>query len=98
MNPGVDFYFNKSINWKAALQQLRTITLGCGLTEELKWGVPCYTFQKSNIILRHVFKEYCTLLFFKGTLLKDSKKMLVQQTKNVLAARQIRFTHVREIV
>ncbi|MBC7828803.1 MAG: YdeI/OmpD-associated family protein, partial [Chitinophagaceae bacterium] len=76
----------------------RMIILDCGLTEELKWGVPCYTFQKSNIVLIHVFKEYCALLFFKGALLKDTHRLLIQQTKNVQAARQIRFTNVREIV
>ena len=77
---------------------MRTIVLDCGLTEELKWGVPCYTFQKSNIVLIHVFKEYCALLFFKGALLNDANGILIQQTKNVQAARQIRFTNVREIV
>ena len=77
---------------------MRTIILDCGLTEELKWGCPCYTFEKSNIVLIHEFKEYCALLFFKGALLKDAKGILVQQTKNVQAARQIRFTNVREIV
>src|SRR5262245_53596398 len=74
------------------------IILGCKLAEELKWGTPCYTFQKSNIVLIHVFKEYCALLFFKGALLKDPKGILIQQTENVQAARQIRFTNVREIV
>jgi uncharacterized protein YdeI (YjbR/CyaY-like superfamily) len=77
---------------------LRAIVLDCGLTEELKWGVPCYTFQKSNIVLIHVFKEYCAYLFFKGALLNDAKGILVQQTENVQAARQIRFTNVKEIV
>jgi uncharacterized protein YdeI (YjbR/CyaY-like superfamily) len=97
-NPKVDFYFNKSKKWQAELERLRTIILDCGLTEELKWGCPCYTFEKSNIVLIHEFKEYCALLFFKGALLKDAKGILVQQTKNVQAARQIRFTNVREIV
>jgi uncharacterized protein YdeI (YjbR/CyaY-like superfamily) len=97
-NPKVDFYFNKSKKWRAELERLRTIILDCGLTEELKWGCPCYTFEKSNIVLIHEFKEYCALLFFKGVLLKDGKGILVQQTKNVQAARQIRFTDVREIV
>ena len=98
MNPKVDFYFSRTKEWHEELGKLRKIILGCGLTEELKWGVPCYTFQKSNIVLMHVFKEYCALLFFKGVLLKDGKGILVQQTKNVQAARQIRFTDVREIV
>ena len=98
MNPKVDFYFSKAKKWQAELERLRMIVLDCGLTEELKWGVPCYTFQKSNIVLIHVFKEYCALLFFKGVLLNDAKGILIQQTKNVQAARQIRFTSVREIV
>ena len=74
------------------------IILDCGLTEELKWGCPCYTFENSNIVLIHVFKEYCALLFFKGALLKDANGILIQQTKNVQSARQIRFTNVQEIV
>jgi uncharacterized protein YdeI (YjbR/CyaY-like superfamily) len=98
MNPKVDFYFSNAKKWQEELEQLRMIVLDCGLTEELKWGVPCYTFQKSNIVLIHVFKEYCALLFFKGALLNDANRILVQQTKNVQAARQIRFTNVREIV
>ena len=98
MNPKVDFYFSKAKKWQKELEQLRTIVLDCGLTEELKWGVPCYTFQKSNIVLIHVFKEYCALLFFKGALLNDTNGILIQQTKNVQAARQIRFTSVREIM
>jgi uncharacterized protein YdeI (YjbR/CyaY-like superfamily) len=98
MNPKVDFYFNKAEKWREELAKLRTIVLDCPLTEELKWGVPCYTFQKSNIVLIHVFKEYCALLFCKGALLKDANGILIQQTENVQAARQIRFTHVREIV
>jgi uncharacterized protein YdeI (YjbR/CyaY-like superfamily) len=98
MNPKVDFYFNKARKWQQELEQLRMIVLDCGLTEELKWGVPCYTFQKSNIVLIHVFKEYCAVLFFKGALLNDPNGILIQQTKNVQAARQIRFTNAREIV
>ena len=97
MNPKVDFYFDKG-NWQKELEQLRRIVLSCGLTEELKWGCPCYTFQKSNIVLLHVFKEYCGLLFFKGALLDDAKGILVQQTKNVQSARQARFTNAKEIV
>ena len=92
MNPKVDFYFSKAKKWQEELEKLRMILLDCQLTEELKWGVPCYTFQKSNIVLIHVFKEYCALLFFKGTLLKDANNILIQQTENVQAARQIRFT------
>ena len=98
MNPKVDFYFDKAKKWQEELAQLRRIVLDCDLTEELKWGVPCYTFGKSNVVLIHVFKEYCALLFFKGALLQDTNGILVQQTKNVQAARQIRFTNVREIV
>jgi len=98
MNPKVDFYFKKAKNWQKELERLRKIILGCQLTEELKWGVPCYTFEKRNIVLIHVFKEYCALLFFKGALLKDAEGLLIQQTKNVQAARQIRFTSLREIV
>ncbi len=97
MNPKVDFYFSKA-KWQKELEQLRMIVLDCGLTEELKWGVPCYTFQKANIVLIHVFKEYCALLFFKGALLNDANGILIQQTKNVQAGRQIRFTNVREVV
>jgi uncharacterized protein YdeI (YjbR/CyaY-like superfamily) len=98
MNPKVDFFFSKAKKWQEEFEKLRTIVLDSGLTEELKWGVPCYTFQKSNIVLMHGFKEYCALLFFKGALLKDAKSILIQQTKNVQSARQIRFTNVREIV
>mgnify|MGYP000949939319 CR=1 FL=1 len=98
MNPKVDFYFNKGKKWQAEIEQLRTIVLDCMLSEELKWGVPCYTFQKSNIVLIHVFKEYCAFLFFKGALLHDAGGILVQQTENVQAARQIRFTSVQQIV
>lgn len=97
MNPKVDFYFSKEKTWQKEIEQLRKIVLDCGLNEELKWGCPCYTFEKHNIVLIHVFKEYCALLFFKGALLKDSKGILIQQTKNVQAARQVRFTSVGEI-
>jgi len=98
MNPKVDFYFIKAEKWRQELEHLRTLILDCQLTEELKWGVPCYSYQKKNIVLIHVFKEYCALLFFKGTLLKDEKGILIQQTENVQAARQVRFTDVREII
>lgn len=98
MNPKVDFYFNKAKKWQEEIEKLRNIILDCGLTETLKWGVPCYTFEKSNIVLIHVFKEYCAVLFFKGVLLKDTKGILIQQTENVQAARQVRFTNVQEII
>ena len=98
MNPKVDFYFDKAIKWQKEIEKLRMIVLDCGLNEELKWGCPCYTFQNSNIVLIHVFKEYCAFLFFKGALLNDTNGMLIQQTENVQGARQIRFTNVREIV
>lgn len=98
MNPKVDFYFTKAEKWQEELEQLRKIVLECELTEELKWGVPCYTFQKSNIVLIHDFKEYCALLFMKGALLDNANGLLIQQTENVQAARQIRFTNLREIV
>src|ERR1700704_5451165 len=98
MNPKVDKYLSKAKKWKKELEKLRMIILDCGLTEELKWGVPCYTFQKKNIVLIHVFKEYCAVLFFKGALLNDADGILIQQTKNVQVPRQIRFTNSREIV
>jgi uncharacterized protein YdeI (YjbR/CyaY-like superfamily) len=98
MNPKVDFYFQKEGKWQKELQTLRPVMLQCGLTEELKWGVPCYTFGKGNVVLIHVFKEYCALLYFKGALLNDPNGILIQQTKNVQSARQVRFTSVREIV
>jgi len=98
MNPKVDFYFSKAKKWQQEIKKLRMIILDCGLTEELKWGVPSYTFQKSNIVLIHVFKEYCALLFFKGALLNNTNGILIQQTKNVQAARQIRFSSIQEIV
>ncbi|GLU55383.1 hypothetical protein Dfri01_48440 [Dyadobacter frigoris] len=97
MNPKADFYFDKGKQWQEEIQLLRAIVLECGLTEELKWGCPCYTFHKSNIVLIHVFKEYCALLFFKGALLQDTHGILIQQTENVQAARQIRFANVKEI-
>jgi uncharacterized protein YdeI (YjbR/CyaY-like superfamily) len=97
-NPKVDWFFTKATDWQEEYEKLRTICLGCGLTEELKWGCPCYTFEKRNIVLIHGFKEYCALLFFKGALLKDPQGILIQQTENVQAARQIRFTDVRQII
>lgn len=98
MNPKVDFFFNQAKKWQEEFEKLRMIILDCGLAEELKWGQPCYTLQNKNIVLMHGFKEYCALLFMKGALLHDSKGILIQQTENVQAARQIRFTNVREIV
>lgn len=83
--------------WHAELAALRALVLEAGLTEACKWGVPCYTFENGNVVLIHSFKEYCALLFFKGALLKDAKGILIQQTENVQAARQLRFTDVREI-
>ncbi len=98
MNPKVDAYLSKAKKWKEEFEALRMIALDCQLTEELKWGVPCYTFQDSNVMLIHGFKEYCALLFFKGALLKDAKRILITQTENTQAARQIRFTNVEEII
>ena len=98
MNPKVDWYFSKNENWEKEIKKLRMIILDCGLTEELKWGCPCYMYQDSNFVLIHVFKEYCAVLFFKGALLNDANGILVQQTENVQAARQIRFTNIQEIV
>jgi uncharacterized protein YdeI (YjbR/CyaY-like superfamily) len=98
MNPKVDEYLSRSKKWQEEFEKLKMIVLDCGLAEELKWGHPCYTFEKRNIVLIHGFKEYCALLFFKGALLNDAKGILIQQTENVQAARQIRFTNVREIV
>src|SRR6202041_3001504 len=97
MNPKVDFYFNQAEKWQKEFKKLRSIILDCQLTEELRWGKPCYTFQKSNIVLIHGFKEYCALLFMKGALLKDPHGILIQQTKNVQAARQIRFASLADI-
>src|SRR5205085_1332012 len=98
MNPKVDFFFDKAKKWQKEYEKLRTIILDCGLTEELKWGCPCYTFENRNIILIHGFKEYCAVLFFKGALLADPESILVQQTENVQSARQVRFTSLAQIV
>lgn len=98
MNSTVDFYFDNAKSWRKELTQLRIIVLDCGLTEVLKWGVPCYLFQHKNLLLIHTFKEYCALLFFKGALLNDSNGILIQQTKNVQSARQIRLTNIEEII
>ena len=98
MNPKVDWFFAKDTHWQKEYEKLRKIILDCGLIEELKWGCPCYIFENTNIVLIHGFKEYCALLFFKGALLNDPNDLLIQQTKNVQSARQIRFTNAREIV
>jgi uncharacterized protein YdeI (YjbR/CyaY-like superfamily) len=97
-NPKVDGVVKKAKKWRVEFEKLRGIILACGLSEELKWGQPCYTFQEKNVVLIHGFKEYCALLFFKGALLRDVRGILVQQTENVQAARQVRFTTAREIV
>ena len=98
MNPKVDEYLSKVKKWQEETEKLRMIILECQLTEEVKWGVPSYTFQKGNIVLIHGFKEYCALLFFKGALLHDPNDILIKQTENVQGGRQIRFTNVQEIV
>lgn len=98
MNPKVDEFLSKAKKWKEEFEKLRDIVLDCELTEDFKWMHPCYTFEKKNIVLIHGFKEYCALLFHKGALLKDTHGILIQQTENVQAARQIRFTNMQEIV
>jgi len=98
MNPKVDWFFDEATQWQEAYEKLRVICLDCGLTEELKWGQPCYTLNNANIVLIHGFKEYCALLLFKGALLNDPNGILIQQTENVQSPRQIRFTSAKEIV
>jgi uncharacterized protein YdeI (YjbR/CyaY-like superfamily) len=98
MNPKVDWFFDKDTKWQEAYAELRTLVLDCGLTEELKWGCPCYTSQENNVVLIHGFKDYCALLFMQGALLKDEQGILIQQTENVQAARQIRFKNLQEIL
>ncbi|MEZ4804733.1 MAG: YdeI/OmpD-associated family protein [Bacteroidia bacterium] len=98
MNPELDWFFNKTSKWQEAYSELRALVLSCKLSEELKWGCPCYTNNSNNIVLIHGFKDYCALLFMQGTLLKDPKKILIQQTRNVQAARQIRFKNLEEII
>lgn len=98
LNPKVDEFLSKAKKWKEEFEKLRNIVLDCDLTEEFKWMHPCYTFEQKNIVLIHGFKEYCALLFHKGALLKDAHGILIQQTENVQAGRQIRFTNVQEIV
>lgn len=98
MNPKVDLYLNKALKWQEELIKLREIVSDCNLIEELKWKVPCYTFQNGNIVLIHAFKEYVALLFMKGALLNDSHGILIQQTENVQSGRQIRFNSLEEII
>lgn len=98
MNPKVDFFFDKAAQWQKEFEKLRAIALETQLTEDLKWGCPCYTYEGKNIFLIHGFKEYCALLFFKGALMKDPADILIQQTENVQAARQIRFTNLQQIL
>ncbi|MDB5226754.1 MAG: hypothetical protein JWN78_947 [Bacteroidota bacterium] len=98
MNPNVDAYLSKATKRREEMEKLRMIILDCGLTEELKWGQPCYTFQNSNIVLIQGFKEYCALLFFKGVLLKDPNGILIKTGENTRVGRQIRFNNVREII
>ncbi len=96
-NSKIDPFFSKAKQWKDEFQKLREIVLDCELTEDFKWMHPCYTYKNNNIVLIHGFKEYCALLFHKGALLKDPHKILIQQTENVQAARQLRFTSVEQI-
>lgn len=98
MNPKVDFFFNKTGQWQTEFEKLRTIALKTELTEDLKWGCPCYTYEGKNIFLIHGFKEYCALLFFKGALMKDPENILIRQTENIQATRQIRFTNLQQII
>ena len=97
MNPKVDFFFNKATQWKAEYEKLRSIVLDCDLDEVLKWGCPCYALESGNVVLIHGFKEYCALLFMKGAIMRDPEGILIQQTENVQAARQLRFTNLEEI-
>ncbi len=97
MNPKVDAFMKRQDKWRSEFAKLREILLSTGLTEELKWGQPCYVLDGKNVVLIHGFKEYCAVLFHKGALLKDPKGILIQQTKNVQSARQIRFTNVHEV-
>ncbi|PWN61221.1 YdeI/OmpD-associated family protein [Chryseobacterium viscerum] len=97
MNTKVDFFFNDAKQWQKEFEKLRTIALSTDLVEDLKWGCPCYTYEGKNIFLIHGFKEYCAILFFKGALMKDPDQILIQQSENVQAARQVRFTDVQQI-
>ncbi|HET8573472.1 MAG TPA: DUF1801 domain-containing protein [Edaphocola sp.] len=96
-NPKVDWYFDKEGPWKVEVNRLRRIILDCHLVEDLKWGCPCYTYEGRNIVLVHVFKDYCAVLFFKGALLKDEAKLLIRQTENVQVTRQMRFTSLAAV-
>lgn len=98
MNPKVDAFLSREKRWRKESEKMRAISLGCDLTEELKWGKPCYSFQESNVVIIQGFKEYCALMFCKGALLKDAKGILIKPGENTQAARQARFTNVREIV
>ncbi|MBC1576560.1 YdeI/OmpD-associated family protein [Listeria seeligeri] len=98
LNPKVDEFLNKPSNWQAEFKALRRIAIEFGLTEEFKWGKPCYALNGSNVFLIHGFKEYCALLFMKGALIGDPENILIQQTENVQAARQIRFTNLQQII
>jgi uncharacterized protein YdeI (YjbR/CyaY-like superfamily) len=97
-NPKVDAYFGGDLRWRKVSEKLRTISLSCGLTEELKWGKPCYTFEEGNVVIIQEFKEYCALMFVNGALLKDPKGILKRIGEHTQAARQARFTDVREVV
>jgi len=98
MDSKVDVFLSKAEKWQAEFEKLRMIILDCQLTEGFKWGNPCYTFQNSNIVLIHGFKEYCAILFMKGALLQDTNGILIQQTEKVQAGRQIRFHNIQEII
>lgn len=98
MNPKVNWFFEKNTKWQESFAELREIVLETGLTEELSWGCPCYTHNNDKIVLIHGFKDYCALLFLKGALLTDEHKILVQQTENVQAARQLRFKSLEDIL
>lgn len=98
MNPKVDAFLSRTEKWQEEMERLRMIVLDCQLSEELKWGVPCYTLKNSNVVLIHAFKDYCALLFVKGSLLSDSNSILIQQTENVQAGRQVRFTNISQII
>lgn len=97
ISPSIDAFFSKTSRWKEEYNHLRSIILRLQLTEELKWGKPCYTLQGANVVLIHGFKEYCALLFHKGVMMNDPDGILVQQTENVQVPRQLRFTSLEQI-